>query len=189
MLKTGFFAHMVRQRKDLYTLLCLWIGICTSLHLISKRHTTLLWKCDKFCVVLYPPPPSPPRPLLTWDLCSERGENRPRSRSGGMAKWVQKLFFFSSLLLSVFLLPRSITNPSYWLRWFKGLISAEAGILICMSGSLIRSVRGRTVDTQYSTVWHCTVHPWIMIPRLVFSCYGWHYFIMQMSADWWLKVD
>lgn len=54
---------------------------------------------------------------------------------------------------SVFLLPRSSADFPLWRRWFKGLISAEAGILICMSGSLIRSVRGRTVDTQYSAVW------------------------------------
>lgn len=98
-----------------------------------------------------------------------------------------------SCVISMFLLvcfsPPTQHQWSPRLRWFKGLISAEAGLLICMSGDLIRNVRGRMVDTQYSTVWLGTVHPWIMISRLVFCCYGWHYFIKQMSVDGWLKLD
>lgn len=95
------------------------------------------------------------------------------------------------VFFSVFLLPCSIADPPpYWLRWFKGLISAEAGILICMSGGLIRSVRGRTVDTQYSTDWPRTVHPWIMILRLLFCCYGlalfYHANECWLMAETWL---
>lgn len=61
-----------------------------------------------------------------------------------MAKWVHKLCHLSVFYWAVFF-SLIITDPPLWLRWFKGLISVEVGILICKSGDVIRDVMGRSV--------------------------------------------